>query len=76
VTAGDLLPSWRPGPAIAADDRERLAGLPDHLPEVITGVTRACDGITVGAFDTEVRRFPAAAAPPGAAADYSAAASL
>jgi phosphoserine phosphatase len=47
----------QPWKAVMAGDRAWLAGLLDHLPEVIRGVTEAYDGITVAAFDAEVRRF-------------------
>ena len=47
----------QPWKAVMADDQEWLAGLLEHIPDVIKGVTEAYDGITVGAFDAEVRRF-------------------
>jgi phosphoglycolate phosphatase-like HAD superfamily hydrolase len=47
----------QPWKAVMEDDQVWLAGLLDHLPEVIRGVTEAYDGITVEAFDAEVRRF-------------------
>jgi phosphoserine phosphatase len=55
--ADPALAGRQPWKAVMEGDREWLAGMLDHLPEVITGVAEAYDGITVGAFDTEVRRF-------------------
>jgi phosphoserine phosphatase len=55
--ADPALAGQQPWQAVMEGDREWLAGLLDHLPEVVRGVTEAYDGITVGAFDTEVRRF-------------------
>jgi phosphoglycolate phosphatase-like HAD superfamily hydrolase len=55
--ADPALAGQQPWKAVMENDQEWLAGLLDHLPEVIEGVTRAYDGITVGAFDAEVRHF-------------------
>jgi phosphoglycolate phosphatase-like HAD superfamily hydrolase len=55
--ADPSLAGQQPWKAVMEDDQQWLARLVDHLPEALRGVAAAYDGITVEAFDTEVRRF-------------------
>ncbi len=47
----------QPWKAVAEGDREWLAALLDHVPELTRGVTEAYEGITTEAFEKAVRRF-------------------
>jgi phosphoserine phosphatase len=47
----------QPWKAVAEHDRTWLAAALDHVPDLIRGVTQAYEGITVDAFDQEVRSF-------------------
>ena len=54
----------QPYKALVENDRAWLAGLLDHVPELVKGVTEAYDWITVEAFEDAVRAFFAAASHP------------
>ncbi|HBW17629.1 MAG: HAD family hydrolase [Streptosporangiaceae bacterium] len=47
----------QPWKAVAENDKEWLAAMLDHVPELTRGVTEAYPGITVRAFEKAVRRF-------------------
>jgi phosphoglycolate phosphatase-like HAD superfamily hydrolase len=47
----------QPYKAVVENDRAWLAGLPDHVPEIVKGVTEAYEGITTGAFEQVVEEF-------------------
>jgi len=54
----------QPWKAVIEGDRAWLAGLTQHLPELIRGVTEAYAGITTEAFEQAVREFFASAKHP------------
>jgi phosphoserine phosphatase len=54
----------QPWKAVVENDRAWLAGLTQHLPELIRGVTEAYAGITTEAFEQAVREFFASARNP------------
>ena len=54
----------QPYKALVENDRAWLAGLLDHVPELVKGVTEAYDWITVEAFEDAVRAFFAEASHP------------
>jgi phosphoserine phosphatase len=54
----------QPWKAVVEGDREWLAGLMQHVPELIRGVTEAYEGITTQAFEQAVREFFAGARHP------------
>jgi phosphoserine phosphatase len=58
------LASEQPWKAVVENDREWLAGMLDHVPELIKGVTAAYDAITTDAFEEAVRAFFATAKHP------------
>ncbi len=47
----------QPWKAVAESDREWLAALLDHIPDLVTGVTEAYDAITTEDFEAVVRSF-------------------
>jgi phosphoglycolate phosphatase-like HAD superfamily hydrolase len=47
----------QPYKAVVEGDREWLAGMLDHVPELLRGVAEACGGITTDAFEAQVRSF-------------------
>ena len=54
----------QPYKALVENDRAWLAGLLDHVPELVKGVTEAYDWITVDEFEDAVRAFFAGASHP------------
>ena len=54
----------QPYKALVENDRAWLAGLLDHVPELVKGVTEAYDWITVDEFEDAVRAFFAVASHP------------
>ena len=61
VDADPAKATEQPYKAIVESDRAWLAGLLDHVPELVKGVTEAYDWITVEAFEDAVRAFFAGA---------------
>jgi phosphoglycolate phosphatase-like HAD superfamily hydrolase len=55
--ADPSLAQQQPWKAVIEDDRQWLASMLDHVPELIKAVTEAYDGITVEAFAAAVREF-------------------
>jgi phosphoserine phosphatase len=47
----------QPYRAVVANDREWLASLLDHIPELVKGATEAYDGITTDQFEQAVKEF-------------------
>lgn len=47
----------QPYKALVEGDKAWLAGLTDHVPELISGVTEAFEGLTTGAFEQAVAEF-------------------
>ena len=47
----------QPYKAVVEGDRAWLAGMLDHVPELLRGVAEACGGITTDAFEAQVRSF-------------------
>ena len=64
------LASEQPWKAVVENDREWLAGMLDHVPELIKGVTAAYDAITTDAFEEAVRAFFATAKHPTLGVPY------
>ena len=64
------LASEQPWKAVVENDREWLAGMLDHVPELIRGVTAAYDAITTDAFEEAVRAFFATAKHPTLGVPY------
>jgi len=62
----------QPWKAVAEGDRAWLGAATQHLPELVKGVTEAYDGITVSAFEQEVRAFFDSAQHPTLAISYTA----
>jgi phosphoserine phosphatase len=60
----------QPYKAVVEDDRTWLAGLLDHVPELLKGATEAYAGITTAAFEDEVRAFFAEARHPTLGVPY------
>jgi phosphoserine phosphatase len=60
----------QPYKALIEKDRKWLAHALDHVPELIKGVTEACDGITTEAFEDAVREFFASARHPTLGVPY------
>jgi phosphoserine phosphatase len=60
----------QPWKAVVEGDRAWLAGLLDHVPELIKGVTEAYAGITVESFERAVREFFATAVHPTLGVPY------
>jgi hypothetical protein len=54
----------QPYKAVVEGDREWLAGILDHIPDLIKGVTEAYGGITTAEFEAAVREFSASASHP------------
>ena len=54
----------QPYKAVAENDQAWLAGLLDHVPELVKGAGEAYEGITVGAFEQAVQEFFATATHP------------
>jgi phosphoserine phosphatase len=57
VTADPTKRDQQPYKAVVENDREWLAGLLDHVPELLEGVTEAYKGITTSEFESAVRAF-------------------
>ena len=64
VEADPSKASEQPYKALVENDRAWLAGLLDHVPELVRGATEAFDGITTAAFEEAVRGFFAEAKHP------------
>jgi phosphoserine phosphatase len=64
LAADPKLAADQPFKALAEGDRAWLAGILDHVPDLISGVTEAWGGITTTAFDDAVRHFFATASHP------------
>jgi phosphoglycolate phosphatase-like HAD superfamily hydrolase len=64
VQAHPGLAKKQPWKAVIEGDREWLAGILDHVPELARGVTEAYEGVTVEVFERAVREFFAAARHP------------
>jgi phosphoserine phosphatase len=60
----------QPYKAVVEGDKAWLAGLADHLPELIRGVTEAYEGITTRAFEDAVGEFFATATHPTLGVPY------
>jgi len=60
----------QPWKAIVEDDHAWLAGVTDHLPELIKGVTQAYEGITTEEFERAVGEFFACAQHPTLGVPY------
>ena len=60
----------QPWKAVVEGDQAWLAGVLDHLPELMKGVTEAYAGITVESFEEAVRQFFATAAHPTLGVPY------
>jgi phosphoserine phosphatase len=69
--ADPALAAGQPYKALVENDRAWLAGLMDHVPELVKGVTEAWSDITTGAFDDAVSDFFATAAHPTLGIPYS-----
>jgi phosphoserine phosphatase len=54
----------QPYKAVVEGDREWLAGILDHIPDLIKGVTEAYGGITTAEFEAAAREFFASASHP------------
>jgi phosphoserine phosphatase len=70
IKAKPELATEQPYKAVAENDREWLAGLLDHVPELIKGVTEAYAEITVEAFEQAVCEFFATARHPTLGVPY------
>ena len=70
AAANPALASEQPWKAVVENDRAWLAGLLDHVPELIKGVTAAYDSITTDAFEEAVRAFFASATHPTLGVPY------
>ena len=57
AAADPALLEKQPYKAVVEGDREWLAGMLDHVPELLRGVAEACGGITTDAFEAQVRSF-------------------
>ena len=57
AAADPALLERQPYKAVVEGDREWLAGMLDHVPELLRGVAEACGGITTDAFEAQVRSF-------------------
>ena len=57
AAADPALLEKQPYKAVVGGDREWLAGMLDHVPELLRGVAEACGGITTDAFEAQVRSF-------------------
>jgi phosphoserine phosphatase len=62
----------QPYKAVVEGDREWLASILDHVPDLIKGVTEAYGGITTAAFEVAAREFFASASHPTLGVAYSA----
>jgi phosphoglycolate phosphatase-like HAD superfamily hydrolase len=57
AAADSSLKDKQPYRAVVEGDREWLAGMLDHVPELLRGIAEACGGITTDAFEVQVRSF-------------------